>query len=452
MSLRAIDCQANTAGGLGRGRLATWISLVLLAILMWIVGIEYGWRRGTLVILGGLLGVTLYYSSFGFTAAWRLFVFERRGAGVRAQLLMLALAVILFFPLLAAGQVFDQPLRGHVAPVGVSVVVGAFLFGVGMQLGGGCGSGTLFSVGGGQARTLLTLLSFITGATVVTFHLPWWTTLPNLGPISLIDQIGWLGGLTISLCLFATLYFLVGRFSTREPDSLAGGETPRHLIRGPWPLLWGAIALAVLNAAILVLSGRPWGITGAFSLWGGHALHAAGIPLESYVYWAEHDFGQSLLSHVPTTTNLGIILGAAAATGLMGKFSPTLRLSSRGAVTAVLGGLMMGYGARLAFGCNIGALFGGISSGSLHGWLWLVCGFAGSILGVHVRKWIGDGPYGGRKRDGGSLRSECVSKGDVPTAIKHGPKSLSNATDSSTRCDLRGVLASDRDRQPPKDR
>lgn len=189
------------------------------------------------------------------------------------------------------------------------------------------------------------------------------------------------------------LYWLVGKFSTRETRSLSGGESPRSLLCGPWPPLWGAIALAVLNATILVLSGRPWSITGAFSLWGGHALHAAGIRLESYAYWAEHDFGQSLLSHVPTTTSLGIMLGAVAAAGLMGKFSPTLRLTPRGGITAVLGGLMMGYGARLAFGCNIGALFGGIASASLHGWLWLVCGFAGSILGVYVRKWIGDGPY-----------------------------------------------------------
>jgi hypothetical protein len=29
----------------------------------------------------------------------------------------------------------------------------------------------------------------------------------------------------------------------------------------------------------------------------------------------------------------------------------------------------------------------------LHGWLWLVCGFTGSILGTYVRKWLGDGPY-----------------------------------------------------------
>lgn len=51
----------------------------------------------------------------------------------------------------------------------------------------------------------------------------------------------------------------------------------------------------------------------------------------------------------------------------------------------VIGGLMLGYGARLAFGCNIGAYFGGIASGSLHGWVWLVAAFAGNMLGVKLR-------------------------------------------------------------------
>ena len=44
----------------------------------------------------------------------------------------------------------------------------------------------------------------------------------------------------------------------------------------------------------------------------------------------------------------------------------------------------MGYGARLAYGCNIGAYLGGVISGSLHGWGWLVFGFIGSTLGARL--------------------------------------------------------------------
>jgi hypothetical protein len=49
----------------------------------------------------------------------------------------------------------------------------------------------------------------------------------------------------------------------------------------------------------------------------------------------------------------------------------------------------MGYGARLSYGCNIGAYFSGIASGSLHGWLWIVCALAGNWAGVWLRPLFG---------------------------------------------------------------
>lgn len=365
----------------------------LLVLLILTVGSSYGWDRGLLVVVGALLGVSLYHASFGFASAWRVFVFERRGAGVQAQLVMLALAVTIFFPLLANGEFLGQSVRGFVAPVGWGVAIGALVFGIGMQLGGGCASGTLFTVGGGNTRMVLTLLAFVTGAFLATFHLPWWNERPNFGPISLVQQLGWMTALGLNLAVFAVLFLVVGRLSTRETRTLTGKGTSRHWLRGPWPLLWGAVALALLNGCTLLLAGRPWGITGAFSTWGGHAVHALGFDLSGFRYWADHDFSQSLLSDVTTTMNMAIILGALASAGLAGKFQPGWRISGRGVLTAILGGLMMGYGARVAFGCNIGAFFSGVASGSLHGWLWLVCGFTGSFLGTYVRRWLGDGPY-----------------------------------------------------------
>ena len=119
------------------------------------------WKQSALWIVGALLGVTLYHASFGFTQAWRVFVSDRRGAGLRGQMAMLAFGVVLFFPFLAAGSLFGQPVNGLVSPPGLSVLLGAFLFGIGMQLGGGCASGTLFAVGGGNTRMVVTLLFYI---------------------------------------------------------------------------------------------------------------------------------------------------------------------------------------------------------------------------------------------------------------------------------------------------
>src|SRR3546814_4858774 len=91
--------------------------IVSLAVLA--AGVNYldqavGWRQGALWIVGALLGATLYHASFGFTQAWRTFVSDRRGAGLRAQVIMLALGVVLFFPFMAHGSLFGQPVSGIV--------------------------------------------------------------------------------------------------------------------------------------------------------------------------------------------------------------------------------------------------------------------------------------------------------------------------------------------------
>jgi uncharacterized membrane protein YedE/YeeE len=123
-------------------------------------------RLALLFVTGTALGIVLYQSLFGFTSAFRVLLADGRSAGFRAQMIMLGAACLLFFPALGAGSLWGQPVTGFVSPVGVSVAVGSFLFGVGMQLGGGCASGTLFSVGGGSTRMVLTLLFFIVGSVV----------------------------------------------------------------------------------------------------------------------------------------------------------------------------------------------------------------------------------------------------------------------------------------------
>ena len=76
------------------------------------------------------------------------------------------------------------------------------------------------------------------------------------------------------------------------------------------------------------------------------------------------------------------------AVNLAGKFSNKSNVNSKLFFAAVIGGFLMGYGARLAFGCNVGALFSGIASGSVHGWVWFLFAFIGSIYGVKARKYF----------------------------------------------------------------
>ncbi len=355
------------------------------------LSIVIGGRQAALFLVGTLAGIVLYHAAFGFTSSWRVFISDRRGAGLRAQMLMLAITCAVFFPLLAAGTVFGQPVRGSVSPIGLSVVAGAFMFGVGMQLGGGCASGTLFSVGGGNTRMIVTLIAFIAGSVIGTAHAPWWSTTPALAPTSLVTAVGsWWVGLTVSLALFAGIAALTRVVEHRRHGRLfEAPASPARWLRGPWPLVAGAVGLGVVNIATLVIAGRPWGVTSAFALWGAKALDAAGSDIASWPYWSAPAQARALnanvLADVTSVMNLGIILGAMLASMLAGRFAPVWRAPAKSVLAAVVGGLMLGYGARIAYGCNIGAYFSGIASGSLHGWLWLVAAFAGNVAGTRLR-------------------------------------------------------------------
>jgi hypothetical protein len=354
-------------------------------------------RQSLLFLVGALAGVALYHAAFGFTASWRTFITDRRGAGIRAQMLMLALTCAVFFPLLATGHAFGQTLRGSVSPVGVSVVVGAFLFGIGMQLGGGCASGTLYSAGGGNTRMLATLAAFIAGSVIGTAHMPWWSALPATRPLSLIAMIGAAPGLAVSLVAFALLTVMTVMLERRRYGQLDEGAAPRRgwrrVMQGPWPLVAGGLALALVNIATLAISGRPWGVTGAFALWGAKIAMALGINVAAWPYWAAPAqaaaLKASVVTDVTSVMDAGIMLGALAAASAAGRFAPAWRVPLRSLAAAIVGGLMLGYGARIAYGCNIGAYFSGIASGSLHGWVWLPSAFAGNVLGTSLRPLFG---------------------------------------------------------------
>lgn len=374
------------------------------------LSVAISWRQGLLLLLGGAFGLTLYHALFGFTSAWRVFIAARRGAGLRAQMVMLAVATALFFPALSQGSLFGQAVHGELGAVGIGMFTGAFLFGLGMQLGGGCASGTLYTAGGGNTRMLVTLAAFIAGSTLGALHLPWWSALPNIGTVSLIERLGWLPALALCWAVMGAIYLLTVMAETRRHGQLEPGARTklrgaRRFMQGPWPLLWGAVLLAIGNFATLYLAGRPWGITSAFALWGSKILIGFGVDVAVWPYWQgarAASLHQSVFQDITSVMDFGIMLGALLAAGLSGKFHPTWRISASSLLAAIIGGLLLGYGARLAYGCNIGAYFSGIASGSLHGWCWLVAAFLGNILGTQLRPLFGLAverePAGGAKR------------------------------------------------------
>lgn len=351
-----------------------------------------------LLVIGLLLGYTLFHARFGFTSAFRRLASVGNGQSLRAHMLMLAVAVTLFAPILALSfSFFGGTPQGYVSPVGVSLIVGAFMFGIGMQLGGGCASGTLYAVGGGRSVMFITLLFFIVGSTIGAAHFNFWTVdMPSAEPFSLATStgLGYSGAWLVSLGIFAAVAAITIIIEKkRRPPKMAAVPSEkrwRRIFRGSWPLFAAAVILAVLNALTLATRDTPWGVTSAFTLWGSKAAYAMGFDVESWSYWAGDlaTLHGSIFADSTTILNFGVILGAFLASAAGGLFSFT-KIKAGNAAASVIGGLLMGYGARLAFGCNIGAYFGGIASFSAHGYIWGVMALAGTFLALFLRPLFG---------------------------------------------------------------
>ena len=98
------------------------------------------------------------------------------------------------------------------------------------------------------------------------------------------------------------------------------------------------------------------------------------------------NLSQSVFMDVTSITNIGILAGALYIAAKKASSSPSKPLTGKQWIVGIVAGFLLGYSSRLAFGCNIGAMVSGISTGSLHGWIWVPMAFLGSLIGVRVRR------------------------------------------------------------------
>jgi uncharacterized membrane protein YedE/YeeE len=374
------------------------IAAVLSVALNWYVWSSYGAKFGALLVVGLFLGLALFHSRFGFTSAWRQLIAVGNGEGLRAHTLLLGTAATLIALIASTGAgLFGATPKITASPIGLALFAGATLFAIGMQLGGACASGTLFAVGAGQSTIVLTLGGFIAGSVFYTWAYPVFNGWPQVSGFLLSDHVGWWGSWAITIAVLLVIVVVTRLVQARRnPPPLDAVPTARgfaRIYRGSWPLLVGAVVLGVLAGVVVLVSGGTWGVTFAFGLWGAKLLQLFGLHPETWEFWQASSNAKSLSGPVWTDktslTDIGIILGAAAAAAAAGTWKIRAEIPWRTAVAAVLGGILMGIGARLAGGCNIGAYLGGISTGSLNGWLWGVFALGGTWIGLKLRPLFG---------------------------------------------------------------
>jgi uncharacterized protein len=359
------------------------IGIILLAGLAALSFRELGLTGAGLALAGGLAGGALWKAAFGFTASWRDLVLEGRTQGLRIQILMFAITGLIALPLIA-----NEVVRGALAPVGVAVVLGAFLFGVGMQIAGTCASGSMFGAGGGNVRAMVIILGFVIGVGLAVASYEQWSVWPILPTVSLTHSLGATGAVLahLALCGIVLAALLVYERIRRGRIAPLMDDAESARASGRWPLLWGAIGLGIAALLILMISGRPWALISAYALWSSKLMALAGADVSFWEHWAANQdaLDKSILADAASVTDIGAVLGALIAAALSGGFALRNGLPLRQLALPLIGGIIMGFGARLSVGCNIGAFFSGIMSGSLHGWIWGAFALLGSWLAIRL--------------------------------------------------------------------
>ena len=126
------------------------VTVSLIALINHTAGVT----NALLSLVGVMIGLTLVLGNFGFTSGWVAWINRRDGHGLRAQMLIIGLASVVFYPILAQGSLFGSDVRGFVVPIGLASILGSFLFGIGMQFGGCCASGVLSWAGAGKRESI----------------------------------------------------------------------------------------------------------------------------------------------------------------------------------------------------------------------------------------------------------------------------------------------------------
>lgn len=341
------------------------------------VSLDTGSKGLALFFLGGLLGIVFIFFQYGFASGWRKFIINGDTRPIGYHFLLIGFCSFAFLPISYLGL----GSSGSFAPISVSLLIGSFIFGIGMQLANGCGSGVLFAYGSGSGRMIYALPGFIIGSVVGSLILPIVLDWGALNPVI----IG--GSSSLPIYLMSNLFLIFSIVTIFFTLALRSGRklSQRSLI--------GTVLIALLCILVFIISGHPWGVTFGFTVWGGKIAMLAGIPIDKTVFWQWPGPGlalkQSVFADVSSLMNFGMIIGASLFASITASFAQQPWPPFRQLVAAMIGGLLMGIGARLAFGCNIGAFVAGISSGSLHGWLWAFFALFGSWLAMRIRPYFG---------------------------------------------------------------
>ena len=357
----------------------------------------YGSPAATSLLIGTALGIAFERGRFCIFCIFRDSINQNRNYGLISIFTALAVGsigyTIIFGLFLPTPDGEQLPPSAHIGPVSVALVLGAFAFGIGMALAGACISGQFFRLTQGYIRAIPGLIGVVIGFILSfnTWNFLYRNSIENSPRIWLPNYFGYAGSLAISLVVIGGLIFWLLKRADPEESEHHGGrsmdwrEIRNNLIKKRWsPWITGTIVGIVGVAAYLRI--EPLGTTRqlnsiAQSIGNRYDLYPELVGLEG--------LSGCIGAAVEVITNNGwLVIGffiaalAASISGNRFKYQP---LTTRGTLSSLAGGILLGWGSFTSLGCTIGNLLSGTQAFALSGWTFFLFSFIGAWVGIKLK-------------------------------------------------------------------
>ncbi|HKM38005.1 MAG TPA: selenium metabolism membrane protein YedE/FdhT [Thiopseudomonas sp.] len=142
----------------------------------------------------------------------------------------------------------------------------------------------------------------------------------------------------------------------------------------------------ILSAVYFGLTSTVWAVTGEFTRLGGDILRLLGVNAADWQYYEMVGLQGTTWSRPDGWIIWGMFIGALTMVLLSNSFKIRLPQQKRRYVQGFVGGIIAGFGARLALGCNLAAFFTGVPQFSFHAWIFIIATGVGTFFGAKLTK------------------------------------------------------------------
>jgi uncharacterized membrane protein YedE/YeeE len=350
---------------------------------------ETGGRASFSLLIGLALGIVFERGRFCFFCIFRDSIESRKNSGFLSVIVALAVGAIgyaiVFGMYLPDTSGEYLPPNAHIGPTSWVLAIAALAFGFGMALSGACISGHLYRIGQGSLRAIPALIGALIGFGLgfITWNTLYLRAIQDSPTLWLPHYIGYAGSLAVTLAVLGVIAYFLLKSNTESAPERASGLA---ILRSKFSPATTGLLVGVIGT-IAYMRIEPLGVTRQLSAISRKEFEKQSLLPET-INGLDTLAGCVGLVTDTITNNGWLIIGfviasfAGALSANRFKFEiPTLRNSS----TALIGGVLMGWGSMTALGCTVGVLLSSTQAFAVSGWIFFLFAFLGVYLGIKAK-------------------------------------------------------------------